>query len=86
MKLFCYRFWNDNKDVKRYRYIPGTIVNGQMSVDDLQDLSNEHILHDSFSTIVKHHGIDNLINLFGMESPGLTSSLVIADYVSELVN
>ena len=35
---------------------------------------------------VKQHGIDNLINLFGMESPGLTSSLVIADYVSELVN
>ena len=35
---------------------------------------------------VNQHGIDNLINLFGMESPGLTSSLVIADYVSELVN
>ena len=32
------------------------------------------------------YGIDNLINLFGMESPGLTSSLIIADYVSELVN
>jgi len=31
------------------------------------------------------HGIKNLINLFGMESPGLTSSLVIADYVSNLV-
>jgi hypothetical protein len=25
------------------------------------------------------------VNLFGMESPGLTSSLVIADYVSDLV-
>jgi hypothetical protein len=25
------------------------------------------------------------VNLFGMESPGLTSSLVIADYVSNLV-
>jgi len=35
---------------------------------------------------VKQHGIDNLINLFGMESPGLTSSLVIADYVCELVD
>jgi L-2-hydroxyglutarate oxidase LhgO len=34
----------------------------------------------------KEHGINNLINLFGMESPGLTSSLVIADYVSELLN
>jgi L-2-hydroxyglutarate oxidase LhgO len=30
------------------------------------------------------HGVDGLINLFGIESPGLTSSLAIADYVSEL--
>ena len=33
----------------------------------------------------KEHGVKNLVNLFGMESPGLTSSLVIADYVSNLV-
>ena len=32
----------------------------------------------------KDHGIDGLINLFGIESPGLTSSLAIADYVHEL--
>src|SRR5579871_1413849 len=32
----------------------------------------------------KDHGIDGLINLFGIESPGLTSSLAIADYVGEL--
>ena len=32
----------------------------------------------------RDHGIDGLINLFGIESPGLTSSLAIADYVSEL--
>src|SRR6516165_8227355 len=32
----------------------------------------------------KDHGIDGLINLFGIESPGLTSSLSIADYVEEL--
>jgi L-2-hydroxyglutarate oxidase LhgO len=30
------------------------------------------------------HGVAGLINLFGIESPGLTSSLAIADYVSEL--
>jgi L-2-hydroxyglutarate oxidase LhgO len=30
------------------------------------------------------HGIAGLINLFGMESPGLTSSLAIADHVAEL--
>ena len=30
------------------------------------------------------HGIDGLINLFGIESPGLTSCLAIADLVGEL--
>jgi L-2-hydroxyglutarate oxidase LhgO len=30
------------------------------------------------------HGVAGLINLFGIESPGLTSSLAIADHVSEL--
>jgi L-2-hydroxyglutarate oxidase LhgO len=32
------------------------------------------------------HGIGGLINLFGIESPGLTSSLAIADYVGELAD
>ena len=32
----------------------------------------------------RDHGVGRLINLFGIESPGLTSSLAIADYVSEL--
>ena len=32
------------------------------------------------------HGIKNLVNLFGMESPGLTSSLVIGEYVSNMIN
>ena len=32
----------------------------------------------------KDHGVDGLINLFGIESPGLTSSLALADYVGEL--
>ncbi|MCP5381854.1 MAG: NAD(P)/FAD-dependent oxidoreductase [Kordiimonadaceae bacterium] len=31
----------------------------------------------------KVHGIKGLVNLFGMESPGLTASLAIADYVTE---
>jgi L-2-hydroxyglutarate oxidase LhgO len=30
------------------------------------------------------HGVGGLINLFGIESPGLTSSLAIADHVREL--
>ena len=32
------------------------------------------------------HGIEGLINLFGMESPGLTSSLAIGDYIREKMN
>jgi L-2-hydroxyglutarate oxidase LhgO len=32
----------------------------------------------------RDHGVDGLINLFGIESPGLTSSLAIADRVGEL--
>ena len=31
----------------------------------------------------ENHEIENLINLYGIESPGLTSSLAIADYVAE---
>jgi L-2-hydroxyglutarate oxidase LhgO len=31
------------------------------------------------------HGVAGLINLFGIESPGLTSSLAIAEYVGEMV-
>jgi L-2-hydroxyglutarate oxidase LhgO len=34
----------------------------------------------------KDHGVDGLINLFGIESPGLTSSLAIADYVAGLAD
>ena len=30
------------------------------------------------------HGVDGLINLFGIESPGLTSSLAIADHAAAL--
>jgi len=31
------------------------------------------------------HGISNLVNLFGIESPGLTASLAIGDHVSDLL-
>jgi L-2-hydroxyglutarate oxidase LhgO len=31
------------------------------------------------------HGLPGLVNLFGIESPGLTSSLAIAEYVAGLL-
>src|SRR5437588_367457 len=34
----------------------------------------------------RDHGVTGLINLFGIESPGLTSSLAIADHVGGLAN
>ncbi|WP_407176801.1 NAD(P)/FAD-dependent oxidoreductase [Bradyrhizobium sp. STM 3562] len=34
----------------------------------------------------RDHGVSGLINLFGIESPGLTSSLAIADHVGELAS
>jgi L-2-hydroxyglutarate oxidase LhgO len=34
----------------------------------------------------RDHGVPGVINLFGIESPGLTSSLAIADYVGDLAD
>ena len=33
----------------------------------------------------RDHGIPHLVNLFGIESPGLTSSLAIGEYVATLL-
>ncbi|MBD2841008.1 NAD(P)/FAD-dependent oxidoreductase [Erythrobacter rubeus] len=33
-----------------------------------------------------HHGVPGLINLFGIESPGLTASLAIADHVAQIID
>jgi L-2-hydroxyglutarate oxidase LhgO len=32
----------------------------------------------------RDHGVPGLINLFGIESPGLTSSLALADHVADI--
>ena len=33
----------------------------------------------------KEHGVPGLVNLFGIESPGMTSSLAIADFVETII-
>jgi L-2-hydroxyglutarate oxidase LhgO len=33
----------------------------------------------------KDHGVSGLVNLFGIESPGLTASLAIARHVARLI-
>ncbi len=34
----------------------------------------------------KEHGVRGLVNLYGMESPGLTASLAIAEYVASKIS
>ncbi|MEH6527474.1 MAG: FAD-dependent oxidoreductase, partial [Sneathiella sp.] len=48
----------------------------QSPTDGMKDfqIEDEHI-----------HGLAGLVNLFGMESPGLTSSLKIGDVVTDLL-
>ncbi|MEH6476793.1 MAG: NAD(P)/FAD-dependent oxidoreductase [Sneathiella sp.] len=49
----------------------------------LQNASNG--VKDFLISDRSHHGLPGLVNLFGMESPGLTSSLSIAKYVCALL-
>ena len=41
--------------------------------------------HDFLISTPDHHGIPGLIYLLGMESPGLTSSMAIGDYIAQQV-
>ena len=43
----------------------------------------DRVKRDFTISTVENHKIENLINLYGIESPGLTSSLAIANYITE---
>ena len=45
----------------------------------------DRVKRDFMISMVENHQIQNLISLYGIESPGLTSSLAIAKYVAERV-
>ncbi len=48
-------------------------------------VKKDRVKRDFTISTVENHQIENLINLYGIESPGLTSSLAIAKYVTEKV-
>ncbi|TIW11558.1 MAG: FAD-dependent oxidoreductase, partial [Mesorhizobium sp.] len=44
------------------------------------DANSDFVIQDAAT-----HGVDGLVNLFGIESPGLTASLAIAEHVMGIV-
>tara|TARA_R110001592_G_scaffold29350_16_gene106718 strand:- start:6801 stop:7919 length:1119 start_codon:yes stop_codon:yes gene_type:complete len=50
-----------------------------------QSSENSHLGNDFIVQGPETHNIQGLVNLFGIESPGLTASLAIADYVRSMV-
>jgi L-2-hydroxyglutarate oxidase LhgO len=44
------------------------------------------VAKDFYISAPREHGVANIINLFGMDSPGLTSSLAIAEYIAGLAD
>lgn len=71
------RYWPDLRDGQLqpgYSGIRPKIVSPAVAVQDF-------VIHGS-----ETHGVPGLINLFGIESPGLTASLAIADHVLALAD
>ncbi len=65
-------------DLKDGELQPGhTGVRPKLTLE--QATANDFVIHGK-----KDHGIDGLINLFGIESPRLTSSMAIGEYVKAL--
>ncbi len=70
------RYWPALKDdalVPDYAGVRPKIAFGEK-------LHNDFVIHGSDA-----HGLEGLVNLFGIESPGLTASLAIAEQVSSLL-
>ncbi len=70
-------YWPDLKDYSLYPDYAGI----RPKINGPQALSKDFIIQGT-----NIHGIENLVHLFGIESPGLTSSLGIANYVAKLLS
>ena len=87
-----YRF-DETREASFYeairRYYPGlpdgTLQPGYTGIRPRITGPGEPVQDFTFSG-VREHGVEGLLNLFGIESPGLTSSLAIADHVASLLN
>ena len=71
------------------RYWPSLPV-GALSPADTGIRPKLHTRHEPVADFAIHdqsvHGVDRLISLFGIESPGITSSLAIGAHVANLLN
>jgi len=71
------------------KYLPGLKIS-QLNADQSGIRPKLQKPGDSFRDFVieneRDRGFENFINLFGIESPGLTSSLAIGNYVNDLIN
>ncbi len=70
------QYWPDLKD--------GTLIPGYCGIRPKINAPHE-AARDFMIQGPDEHGIAGLVNLFGIESPGLTSALAIGDYVRDLV-
>jgi L-2-hydroxyglutarate oxidase LhgO len=70
------KYWPDLKD--------GTLVPSYSGVRPKVVGPNQAAI-DFVIESAREHGVQGLINLFGIESPGLTSSMAIGEYVTDLL-
>ena len=70
------KYWPDLKD--------GALVPGYCGIRPKVNAPHE-AASDFMIQGPQDHGVAGLVNLFGIESPGLTSALAIGDYVADLV-
>ena len=81
------KYWPDISNAKLFPAYSGLRpkLSGPSGISKLSN-PRSRSLNDFIIEGSESHGINGLVNLFGIESPGLTSSLSIADYVVNLLH